>query len=186
MKRPALSFLLVLCFTSAVRSQPLTRESTPEPLRPWIDWTLYGHEKERCPFFQGQLQDEEEVRRECAWPSRLSLDLDDRSGRFSQEWLAYAEVWVGLPGDAAAWPLDVRLDGKAAEVIARGGLPAVRLAKGRHTVSGGFAWDAPPPLLPVPLGTGLLRLTLRGRAVPFPARDEQGRVWLEKKAGGGR
>ena len=181
MKRPALWFLLVLCFAPAALGQPLTRDSTPEPLRSWIDWTLYGHESERCPFLQGQ-----EDRRQCAWPSRLSLDLNDRSGRFSQEWLAYADEWVGLPGDAATWPLDVRLDGKPAAVIARGGLPAARLSKGRHTVSGGFVWDAPPPLLPVPLGTGLLHLTLRGRPVPFPARDEQGRVWLEKKAGGVR
>ena len=44
MKRPALSFLLVLCFASVALGQTLTRESTPEPLRPWIDWTLYGHE----------------------------------------------------------------------------------------------------------------------------------------------
>ena len=183
MKRPTLLFLFVLCLASAAQGQPLTREATPEPLRPWIDWTLYGHEKERCPFFQGELQDEEEVRRECAWPSRLSLDLDDRFGRFSQEWLAYAEVWVGLPGDAATWPLDVRLDGQPAAVIDREGLPTVRLSKGLHTVSGGFVWDAPPPLISVPVGTGLLRLMLRGRPVPFPARDEQGRVWLEKKAG---
>ena len=186
MKRPTLLLLFVLCLASALHAQPMTREATPEPLRPWVDWTLYGHEKERCPFFQGELQDEEEVRRECAWPSRLSLDLGDRSGRFSQEWLAYAEVWVGLPGDAATWPLDVRLDGQPAAVIARDGMPTVRLSKGRHTLSGGFVWDAPPPLMPVPVGTGLLRLMLRGRPVPFPARDEQGRVWLEKKAGGAR
>src|SRR2546426_10587063 len=135
MKRPALLFLLSLCFASVALGQPLTRESTPEPLRPWIDWTLYGHEMERCPFFQGEQEEEGQVRRECAWPSRLSLDLDDRSGRFSQEWLAYAEVTMGLPGDAATWPLDVRLDGQPGAVIARGGLPAVRLTKGRHTVS---------------------------------------------------
>ena len=71
-------------------------------------------------------------------------------------------------------------------MTARGGLPSVRLAKGRHTPTGGFVWDAPPPLMPVPLGPGLLHLTLRGRPVPFPARDEQGGVWLENKAGGGR
>ena len=42
MKKPALSFLLILCFcfASAALGQPLTRESTPEPLRPWIDLTL--------------------------------------------------------------------------------------------------------------------------------------------------
>ena len=70
MKRPARSFLLVLCFASAALGQPLTREATPEPLRPWIDWTLYGHGKERCPFFQGDQEDEGDIRRECASTER--------------------------------------------------------------------------------------------------------------------
>jgi hypothetical protein len=181
MNRPALSLLLSLCFASGATAQPMTRDRVPEPLRPWIDWALEGHEVERCPFFQGEGE-----RRQCAWPSRLSLDLGERSGRFTQEWLAYREEWVALPGDARTWPLDVRLDGAPAPVVARGGGPAVRLPKGWHAVSGGFAWDAPPPLLQVPAGTGLLRLTLRGRPVPFPARDAEGRVWLEKRAGAGR
>ena len=133
MKRLALS-LLVLLGTGSLFAQTLTRETTPEPLRPWIDWSLYGHETQRCPFFQGEKE-----RRQCAWPSRLSLDLTDQAGRFSQEWLAYVEEWVGLPGDSTTWPLDVRLDGKSAPVIARAGLPSVRILKGRHTVSGIFA-----------------------------------------------
>jgi len=179
MKRLALSILLVVFSCAATLGHPSPRDTTPEPLRPWIDWTLYGHEAERCPFFQGQKD-----ARQCVWPARLTLDLGERSGRFNQEWLAYAEGWVGLPGDVATWPLDVRLDARGAPVVGREGVPSIRLPKGRHTVSGEFEWDAPPPLLSVPAGTGLLRLTLRGRPVRFPARDEQGRVWLEKKPGG--
>jgi thrombospondin type 3 repeat protein len=181
MRQRAWTLLFLLGFSPAALGQTLTREQTPEPLRPWIEWTLYGHETERCPFFQGQGD-----RKECAWPSRLALDLDEHAGKFSQEWLAYAESWVGLPGDASAWPVEVRLDGSPVSIISRQGLPAMRLPKGRHTVSGAFSWDAPPSLLPVPAGTGLIRLTLRGRPVPFPARDEQGRVWLEKQAGAAR
>src|SRR5437867_10436906 len=55
--------------------------------------------------------------------------------------------------------------------------------KGRHAVTGAFEWDALPPLLQVPAATGLLHLTLRGREVAFPRRDEQGRLWLEKPPG---
>lgn len=170
--------LLVTLFaaTGALSAQPPDREKTPEPLRPWVDWVLKGHEQEHCPFFQGHAE-----RRACAWPSHLSLEIDDRTGRFTQQWLIHRETWVPLPGDLRTWPLDVRIDGAPTAVIVHDGGPSAFLTKGRHTLSGQFAWAAPPPLLQVPQRTGLLRLTLRGRTVPFPARDVEGRVWLEKR-----
>ncbi|MEK7799610.1 MAG: hypothetical protein AAB297_07255, partial [Acidobacteriota bacterium] len=181
MRRPALALLIiitVLLASVAASAEPFTRERTPEPLRPWVDWVLYGHEQERCPFFQGDADS-----RQCAWPARLGLDLSDRGGRFTQQWLLDRDEWVPLPGDARAWPQDVRVDGRPAIVAAQPGGPAVRLSTGRHGVSGTIAWDALPPLLQVPTGTGLVGLTVRGRAVAFPARDEQGRLWLQKQAG---
>src|SRR5262249_61853861 len=65
------------------------------------------------------------------------------------------------------------------------GQPSVRLRAGRHTVTGSFEWPALPPMLRVPPETGLLSLTTRGRAVAFPVRDAEGRVWLQKQAGAG-
>ena len=54
MKRILPAVLVVLAATcTTTPAGPLTREKTPEALRPWIDWVLYGHEEERCPFFQG-------------------------------------------------------------------------------------------------------------------------------------
>src|SRR2546422_1019418 len=172
--------VLIAAFSpTAVSAQPLTREQTPEPLRPWIDWVLHGHETERCPFFQGDGE-----KRRCSWPSRLTLDLSDRGGRFAQPWLLYHDEWVPLPGDARAWPQQVRVDGRPGIVAAQPAGPAVRLSAGRHAVSGTFAWDSLPPLLRVPDETGLVGLTVRGRPVAFPAIDEQGRLWLQKQAGG--
>jgi hypothetical protein len=49
-------------------------------------------------------------------------------------------------------------------------------------VSGRFAWDRLPEMLPVPASTGLLSLTLRGQAVLFPERDGSGRLWLQRRA----
>ncbi len=181
MKRLA-GLLLFGCLAPALfgatLAGPLSREKTPEPLRPWIDWVLYGHEEALCPFFQGT-----EERRQCAWPARLALDLGDRSGRFSQQWLIYRDGWVPLPGDAKLWPQEVRIDGRSAVVTLQGGHPSVRLDKGPHAVSGRFSWDALPPLLQVPNETGLLELTVRGQRVEFPGRDEQGRLWLQKRGG---
>jgi hypothetical protein len=182
MKRKVRLLLIVpmalLLLPSASHADPISREKTPEALRPWIDWVLFGHEEERCPFFQGQAD-----QRECAWPSRLDLDLDDHGGRFTQDWLLYRDAWVPLPGGPRTWPQDVRADGRAAVVAGPSPLPTLRLAAGRHTVTGTFAWDVLPPLLQVPTQTGLLGLTVRGRPVPFPGRDEEGSLWLQKQPG---
>src|SRR5437868_5963739 len=106
-------------------AEPLPREQVPEPLRPWVDWVLRGHEDEACPFFEGSAD-----RRQCTWPSRLVLDLGDKRGRLAQQWRAYRDAWVPLPGDATRAPEDVHVDGKAAGVAIRDGRPSVKLLKG--------------------------------------------------------
>jgi hypothetical protein len=147
----------------------------PEPLRPWTEWVLHGHEEARCPFLNGGDQ------RLCAWPARLRLELDDHTGRFTQQWLVYRDGWVPLPGDSKRWPLDVRVDGTPLPLTQADGAPRVRLPQGAHTVTGSFAWDAMPEVLPVPPATGLLALTLRGQHIAFPNRDAQGGVWLQEQ-----
>ncbi|MBI3183521.1 MAG: hypothetical protein HYZ28_15395 [Myxococcales bacterium] len=152
---------------------PARPESTPEPLRPWREWVLHGQEQQACPFLQGS---DEESR--CVWPSRLALTLDGKAGRFAQSWKVFASAWVPLPGDAKRWPLDVQVDGRSAPIIDREGGPRVYLAPGAHGVTGSFAWDELPESLQVPAETGLLSLSVSGKAIPFPNRDAAGQLWL--------
>jgi hypothetical protein len=177
---------------AAVRDPPgSSRESIPAPLQPWIPWVLHGHEEAFCPVVRGQVDtsapegnsSSQVIERACLWPSRLDLVLDDRGGRFAQDWEVFRDAWVVLPGEARSWPQDVRVDGRPAPVATRGGAASVRLGRGRHRVEGRFTWPSLPPLLPVPEESALLGLTVRGHAVPFPVRDAEGRVWLEKRAG---
>ncbi len=158
-------------------AEPLAREQVPEALRPWTDWVMHGHEEAFCSLLQGATD-----HRQCAWPSRLTLDLDARAGRFTQDWLVQRAGWVPLPGDPARAPLDVRADGKPAAVTFRSGVPSVRLERGAHTVSGVFEWDSLPELLPIPAETGLVGLALNGKPVAFPNRDPQGQLWLQRRA----
>jgi hypothetical protein len=167
---------MALLITTA-RADALKPSEVPEPLRPWVDWVLRGHESERCPFLHG-IGDS----RACVWPSQLELDLGDRGGRFTQQWLVHRESLVPLPGEMKHWPQQVQVDQKPAPVVERKGRASVRLAPGDHTVSGAFRWDALPELLQIPAQTGLVRLQLRGQTVPFPRRDEKGRLWLQKRA----
>ncbi len=150
----------------------------PAALAPWVGWVLHGHDAERCP------PAEADTTTRCVWPSRLGLALDARGGRFEQRFRTFARTWVALPGSGERWPLAVKVGGKAAVVVEREGAPSVELEAGEHVVSGAFAWDTVPEALPIPKETGLLELSVRGRRVPSPHRDDEGRVWLERESGG--
>jgi len=177
----ALAILSVIGpLTAPAAAGPLAPSEVPEPLKPWVDWVLRGHEAERCPFLNGVRES-----RTCSWPARLELELGDRSGSFTQHWLVYDETLVPLPGDAKRWPQDVRANDRPVAVISVAALqggPGVRLGPGSHVLTGSFEWDALPELLPIPPQTGIIGLSLRGKPVAFPNRDAQGQLWLQKRA----
>ena len=158
-------------------AERLAPERVPEPLRPWVDWALSGHEAERCPFLNGGASS-----RECVWPARLELALGARQGSFVQRWHVYTDAWVPLPGDAKHWPQAVQVDGRPAAVIEFAGRPSLRLPPGAHEVRGELFWDAPPELLQIPAETGLLTVTQGGERSETPKRDAQGRLWLHSAA----
>lgn len=172
--------LLASTGPASAAAAPGTSRGIPDELRPWTEWVLHGHEPETCPGMPSA-----DGRRACAWPSRLMLDLDARSGRFEQEWLVRARSFVRLPGDGRAWPQDVRANARPAAVIASeaGGGPGLWLEAGTFRIAGTFAWDAIPESLDVPPQTGLVSLRIAGRDVPSPQRDSEGRLWLQAGAG---
>jgi hypothetical protein len=186
-----LAFAPVSAAAAATEPPTSSRDAIPPPLQPWIPWVLHGHEEAFCPVVPGEVVESTEqtapsapvFARACLWPSRLDLTLEDRGGRFEQDWQVFRDAWVELPGDARSWPQDVRIDGRPGPLTTRDGKPSVRLTRGRHRVEGRFTWPSLPPILPVPGDSALLGLRVRGRAVAFPVRDAEGRVWLEKQAG---
>jgi hypothetical protein len=169
-----LSFLVLsplVLLAGAALAGPLPVDQVPLPLRPWVDWALYGHETERCP----QLPDEGEAR--CIWAGKLDLALEPTGGKFQQTWEIQVEGAVPLPGDRDRWPVAVLAGGRPAAVLEQEGRPFVRLAPGRHALSGSFVWKRLPGSLPVPAATGLVGLRLGGQVVEFP-RLEGGELFL--------
>ena len=128
---PAVGQLCLVLLTQLVaqpaNSAPLRPEEIPEPLRPWTEWVLHGHERERCPFLNGASGSEELG---CIWPATLQLELDASGGRFSQHWKLHAAAQVPLPGDTKQWPHEVSVDGRSAPVALRHGQPSVLLGPG--------------------------------------------------------
>lgn len=168
-----LASLMGMLSASTPTAEPLARQDVPEPLRPWVDWVLAGHEDERCPPLVG------DGARACIWPGRLVLSLEAKGGRFRQEVFVARESDVALPGGGGpVWPEQVRVDGRPAPVVELEGLPRVRLEAGEHVVEGRFAWPELPPGLHVPNEIALVDLALGGRSVAQPRRDGDGSLWL--------
>ncbi len=179
----ACTALFILAFTllgGVARAEPLPKDSIPDPLKSWVPWVLHGDEEKQCPFYYNNGDT-----RQCSWPSRLTLNLNEKGGTFSLDVLAFRTVWMPLPGDAKHWPQQTKLDGKPVPVVTHAeseDMPGMRINAGNHTLTGTFEWSELPENLPVPNETGLLSLTLNGVAVATPKLDEAGRLWLKQAA----
>ncbi|BBA33370.1 uncharacterized protein sS8_1410 [Methylocaldum marinum] len=176
-RRPAFLVLPLLFFTAVALADRLPRESVPEPLKPWAEWVLHGHEDRACPLVHGNPEE-----RRCVWPTRLELELDERAGRFTLKARVYTETWLPLPGDVEHWPQQVEIGGKSAVVVTVENSPGIRVAPGEHTVKGRFMWDRLPENLTIPNDTAMISLVLKGQSVPLPAFNEQGQLWIYRQA----
>ncbi len=171
---------LALLGSSVAQAQ----QTLPPPLRDWQGWVLRGEEFRRCPFLASanpqpaQPIDASAFR--CVWPERLTLNVDARGGTFAQRWQVFSESWVTLPGNLEHWPLDVRLNGAPAAVVAVDGAPTLRLQPGAHAVSGRFSWSTRPESLPLADLTALVDLSVDNQRVTQPERLG-GAVWLGKR-----
>jgi len=165
--------LAVLGCATPLRAQPAERPPdapVPAPLAPWVPWVLADLPERNCAFSAGRAL--------CDWPGRLELALDAGGGRFSQDVLIDRDAPFALAGSAARWPLGVRVDGRAAAVLDLNGTPGLLLRAGSHRIEGRFEWKSLPERLEVPAGTALITLSVGGKPVAFPKRDEQGQLWL--------
>ncbi|MFY9822138.1 MAG: hypothetical protein WAM82_12200, partial [Thermoanaerobaculia bacterium] len=179
MIRRALLTLALVLTALPLAAGPIPKDRVPAPLQPWTDWVMRGHEAEVCPFLLG-ADDPATAGRQCAWPGRLVLDLGEKEGRFRQDWTLQVSGFVPLPGEEKHWPVELTVDGRPAAAIANDGAPGLWLAAGRHTLDGAFRWDSLPESLDLSQEVGLVSLTVRGAAVPFPDRDADGRIFLQR------
>ncbi len=102
------------------------------------------------------------------------------AARFRQSWQVYSDSWIVLPGNIENWPREVQIDGNAAPVVARDGLPQLRVSQGAHNVGGRFVWAMRPEVLPVSTQTAIVQLTLDGKVVTQPERPD-GALWLGQR-----
>ncbi|WP_457418065.1 hypothetical protein [Roseateles sp. P5_E7] len=167
-----------LCLAALnAHAAPLTPTELPAALRDWLPWASQGQPPLGCP---AQTEDEAV---HCVWPGRLQLSAGAREATFRLDVQVFgAPARVALPGEAGAWPQDVKAGGKALPVTEADGHPAVWLAPGTHVVEGRISWAKEMPQnLAVPEGLGAIVVTSDG-ATQARAPDGEGRLWLRAVA----
>lgn len=143
----------------------LVRAETPVPaaLEPWRGWVLQGQEFRACPLIAGKPGNAADDFL-CAWPGVLTLAADADGASILQHWRIDAESWIPLPGNEEYWPQQVSLDGRPVAVVDHGG-PAIRLPAGSHEIRARIPWAERPQSLRVPMSTGIVALSVDGKAV---------------------
>ena len=152
------------------------RPDIPEALKPWESWATWNDVERNSPAAYNNAND-----RINYWPSRLNLETGPRNGSWEIAVNVFADSWVAIPGGSEAWPMNVVGNGNPIAVVEREGYPAVKLAVGRHELSGEFAWDKMPQRIAIPRRIGLLNLVVDGQAVSLPSWDDTGHVWLRRQ-----
>jgi len=173
-RRVAALLLPLTALASGASAQPFRERDVPDALKSWIPWALDGAKNSVCPVAGAQAV--------CLWPGRLALDLGSGGGSFLLGVRAEHDLDVPLPGADKPWPQAVTLDGKPAPVLEDDGVPVVRVPAGTHRLEGRFVWERLPDTLNVPEAIGLVDLSVSGRSVPFPRREEGGLLLLRQGA----
>jgi hypothetical protein len=175
MNQALVAALMTLALVGAKVRAAEDLPALPPALERWQEWVLHGVADVGCP----SPYDDAKTRLPL-WPATLSLAVDGQGGSFELVVRAFAPAWLPLPGDADTWPEQVELDEEKVPVVARDGLPSVRLAAGSHRVRGRFSWQGPPERIAIPSSIGILALVRDGQEVQLPDRDSKGVLWLRR------
>lgn len=166
-----------LLAVSSAGAAPLPPEAVPDALKPWVPWVLHGHETLKCPTAYNEAQS-----RQCVWPSQLGVQASAQGATFRLDVQVFGgPTEVELPGEVEFWPQDVLSGKQPLPVVLKNARPVVVLPAGAHTVTGTLPWTEMPQNLMLPKATGVVRLTVLGKAVD-PLADGEGRVWLREAA----
>lgn len=155
------------------------RRTIPEALKEWVPWVLRSSPDLYCA--RRDSRDGVSQDRSCLFVSSLSLEMDEAGATFELEAYADSPQDLALPGSSTtSWPMKVEQSGKDLVVQNHDGTPRTRVDAGFHRIEGRFYFKRTPELLPIPHGTGLVRVRDLQRRVRTPRRNDDGSaIWLE-------
>lgn len=164
---------ILLTISLNLAAKTLQKSAVPAPLKPWVDWVLFDEQQRECPFIYNNHDN-----KQCAWPTRLELNISTKQSRFSQTWQVFETTWITLPGDKKHWPQNVSVNNISALVTERNNLPAIVLHKGTYQIKGNFIWENIPESLHIPVETALVNLYIKDVRIANPEINNKGQLWL--------
>jgi hypothetical protein len=178
------SFLLLLStllFTqeiAAAQDAKLAQKSVPKILTPWLPWVMKGNESYTCPFIN-RSDFSKKQNHICAWPSTLSLDVQNTAATFQQSWQVLANSYIPLPGNSENWPLSVKINQQLMPVVLHQGKPSIELKKGSYNITGQFNWPKIPESISIPSQYAFVKMTINNQVIAFP-KIEGDDLWLQE------
>jgi hypothetical protein len=165
-----------MVFFGLLCSTQLVAQDIPDALAEWQDWVSHDQAYRGCPFFADKAAGSQ-GNHLCAWPHRLTLEVEQSEGRFEISWDVIEAGWVSLPGDMDSWPQQVTINQQPAMVQNQQFHPRVWLTPGRHNITGTFRWASRPESISLPKAVADTELILDGQAVRFPTMEGRA-LWL--------
>jgi hypothetical protein len=166
---------------SSALAQPPTEAEIPPALRPWAAWALADHPTYGCTSAESAAGDGGGGDPICVWPASLRVEIVQGGATFAMDVTLDRGYGLTLPGSGRVWPLDVRIDGRAAPVVSDADRPMVFLEAGAHRVEGRLSWATAPDTLDVPPDVARVVVVQGGVARPA-TRDTDGAVWLRAQS----
>ncbi|WP_371373371.1 hypothetical protein [Thalassotalea aquiviva] len=154
------------------------QDAIPDSLSPWVPWVLEGNEMYSCPFINNSDY-HNSFNHICAWPSSLTIDVNETQGWFNQQWKVLQPSFVPLPGSLQHWPQSVQVNKQLAVVLNIDGLPFIQLEQGNYQISGRFIWSELPQSLVISPKFAAVNLTVNQQLVSFP-KVENNELWLQQ------
>jgi len=167
-----LAYLLIsLSFVSGIS---LADTSIPPELEGWRGWVLDSHKDINCPILYNKDQ------KNCIWPTELSIQVAQKSGKFVQTLEVFSDAWVSLPGNKDYWPSGIinLPDNRSLTIRDKDGKPEVFLTLGKYQIQGDWTWDKTPRTLTVPETFGIISLVIEGKTINSPFMESQNQLLL--------
>ncbi len=152
---------------------PKASKQLPEELKGWVDWVTWDQDGVPSLYNNDKVSISN-------WSSELTLNVNEKDGNFRLPVTLFKKGRLQLPGDNAAWPLNVKVNGEEVPVIINGGKPEIILNEGAWDVEGNFKWSEMPQTINLPVTVGVLKLSRNGKELTNPSWDTNGRLWLKR------
>lgn len=170
-----LSLIFVMLLTSFHSVASITSDDNiPQQLKPWVKWVNAENTFLSC-YVKDGAQGNKAEQRQCAWPRKITLDVQTGKVTFDTYWIVDEPSFVPLVGEGNYWPTNVFVNNNPAKVVSQNidslSIPGVWLAAGSHQITGEILTQSELTSLPLHIGYAQLSVIEAKKPLSFTLSD---------------